>query len=193
MKILCFDTETTGLNPESNDIIDLGMILIVDKEVVFKESIRMQPFDWTNIAPEALETNGFTIADLKTFPDPVEQYRKIICTFSKYVDKYNKLDRFFPMGYNVQFDLNFLAAYFRKADPNNEFGLGSWIQWILFDLMQQLRNDCFRSGGKKKYENFKLETIAKAHGFEFKAHNALEDATVTLELIKKYLKSPDTF
>lgn len=187
MKILYFDTETTGTDSARNDIIDIAMIIEIDGDVEHEESIKMQPFDYSTIEQKALDVNGMTIDEIKTFQSPYEAYKTIISIFSKYVDKFAESSRFYPAGYNCQFDLNFLASFFRKADPNNKYGLGSWIQWCPFDMMQQLRNEVFVRGGKSPYENFKLTSVAQKHGLSFNAHEALDDIRVTRQLIKMYM------
>lgn len=192
MKIIYFDTETTGTDPLRNDIIDIAVIIEIDGKVEHEESIKMQPFDYSTIEQTALNVNGITVEELKTFQEPVEAYKKIIYLFGKYVDKFTKASRFYPAGYNCQFDLNFLASFFRKSDPSNKYGLGSWIQWCPFDMMQQLRNEIFIRGGKSPYENFKLKTVAEKHGLSFRAHDALEDIRVTRELIKRFIRHNQT-
>lgn len=186
MKILYFDTETTGVDPIKNDIIDIAFIIEENGRILHEESVKMQPFNYNNIDAKAIETHGITIEQMKTYPTPVDSYFHLLRVFEKYVNRYKKETRMFPAGYNCQFDLNFLSGLFRKVDPNNVYGLGSWIQWIPFDLMQQLRNDCFLSGGSTQYKNFKLKTIAEKHGITFKAHDALEDIRATRELILRY-------
>ena len=187
MKILYFDTETTGLDPIRNDIIDLSLIIEIGGEVKHEESFKMQPFDYTTVEQGALDTHGMTVEQMKTFENPVESYRRIVELFGKYVNKYDKADRFYPAGYNCQFDINFLVQLFKKADPTNKFGLGSWIKWCLFDMMQQLRNEIFLLGGNSPYDNFKLSTVAAKHGIELKAHDALSDIRATRELIQRYM------
>ena len=185
MKILYFDTETTGTDPLRNDIIDLAVIIEVDGKVEHEESIKMQPLDYSTVELKALEVNGMTIEQIKTFQEPIIAYGRIIELFENYVDKYDKLSRFYPAGYNCQFDLNFLAAFFRKFDP--KYGVGSWIRWCPFDMMQQLRNEIFLRGGNSPYENFKLSTVAARHGIELKAHDALSDIRATRALIQRYM------
>ena len=67
MKILYFDTETTGTDPLRNDIIDLAVIIEVDGKVEHEESIKMQPLDYSTVELKALEVNGMTIEQIKTF------------------------------------------------------------------------------------------------------------------------------
>ena len=122
MKIFYFDTETTGTNPIKNDIVQLAFIITVGGVVVEKHSWNCQPFSYENITEEALSVNGLTIEKIKNFQQPQEMYKDLIEIFSKHVDKYNKTDKMYPAGYNVNFDLDFIANFFKKVNKNTESG-----------------------------------------------------------------------
>ena len=112
MKVFYVDVETTGLEPKINDIIQLALIIEIDGKVVRKEKFEMQPFNYDNISPEALEVNGLSIEQIKGFDTPQIAYRKIVNILDKYIFKYDKKDKFIPAGYNVKFDVDFLTEFF---------------------------------------------------------------------------------
>ena len=126
MKICYFDTETTGLNPVTQDMIEIACIIEVDGVVKDEFEVKCQPFDYDTIDMSALEACGTTIEELRTRMMPQEAYKIIINHFGKYINKYNKSDKFFPAGYNTRFDIDFLYNFYKK---NNDQYYGSWFNW----------------------------------------------------------------
>lgn len=180
MKLLYFDTETTGLDVLRHNIVEIAMIVEIDKEVVYQTSINMQPITWDNISSEALEVTGLTIEKLKTFQTPQAGYQQILTVLDKYIDKYNTADKFHLAGYNVNFDLDMLQSLF-KAMGNNY--LGSYITWRCLDPYHHVQEMIIR--GEINPVNAKLETIANLYQIPIEAHNALSDALAARELIYK--------
>ena len=114
-KIFYFDTETTGLNPKRHDIIQLAYIVEIDGEVKEEGQFKLQPMNYDTIDRGALEVNKITIEQLKTYQQPKLVHGQIVNLLDKYVDKYNKLDKFIPTGYNVQFDMDMFIRAVTKA------------------------------------------------------------------------------
>ena len=181
-KILYFDTETTGIDKKLNDIIQFAAILDVDGVEVERCNIKMQPFSYENIEPKAIETHGITIEEMKTFMTPQEGYKKITTMFKHHINKYEKTDKMYPAGYNVEFDIGFLSELFAK---NKDKYLGSFINWRKIDPLPVLYMlDC---SGKLELENYKLATVCKFLGIEIDAHDAMSDILATKEVIKRVM------
>lgn len=179
-KILYFDTETTGLNPEKNDIIQLAGIVVVHGKEMERFNLKCQPMDWETISDEALTVHGYKLEDLMTFMKPYEMYKQLVDIFSKYINKYDKNDKFTPAGYNVRFDMEFLNNFFKKQ---NDVYFGSWISWKMIDPIQILH---FLDYCKKiALPNYKLSTVCDHFGIDINAHDALSDIQATRQLISK--------
>ncbi|MCU0414180.1 MAG: 3'-5' exonuclease [Ignavibacteriaceae bacterium] len=179
-KVLYFDTETTGLDEKQNDIIQIAGIIVIYGVVQEEFEFKVQPFNYDNISQEALDIHGYNVEQLKTFPEPGEIYLRVIDIFSKYIDKYNKEDKFTPAGYNVEFDLRFLQQFFQK---NNDVYFGSWVNWKKIDPLPLLYylDYCNRIN----LPNYKLATVCQHFEIELKAHDALGDIRATRELLAK--------
>lgn len=178
-KIMYFDTETTGTNEVKHDIIQLACIVEIDGEVKEEKEFRMRPIDANfQVEQEALIAHGFTEEQIRNFPDPRVTYGEIISFLSKYVDRFNKLDKFSPCGYNVDFDIRFLRQFFMKMGDKY---YGSWFNWNVIDPLQIVK---YMVGcGWIKPERNNLETIVKYFNLpEFKAHDAMADIRATREL-----------
>ena len=182
-KLFWVDSETTGLNCKTNDIISLGYLVEIDGEIVDSGEIFCQPFDYNTINQAALEVNNLSIAKIKEFPTPQETYNKLIKVLDKYVDRYDKTDKFSPAGFNVGFDVGFLREFFFK---NNDKYYGAFFDYHLLSIDSLLY--LFDYQGLIKLENYKLITVAKHFNIEFSAHNALEDIRVTRQIFYKLLE-----
>jgi len=179
MKILFFDTETTGLDPIKNDILTIGGIIEIDGEVKEEFYLEIQPFSYENISQYALDVNGLKIEDIKKYMTPEEGYRKLKSIFSKYINKYDKKDKFICVGHNVKFDIDFLTNLFLK---NGDKYLGSFIDYHFLDTMVILNIMMYQKA--IQLENCKLVTASEFFGIKLDAHNAMNDIRATKELFE---------
>lgn len=189
MKIMWLDTETTGLNKEKCDIIQLSGIIVIDGEEKERFDLRCQPINYENIEQQAFDITGMTLERVKTFPTPQETYKKFKEILCNYVNQYDKNDKFFVAGHNVKFDLEFLQSFFEKM--GDKYCM-SFFKHQTIDLMYFAT--ILHTAGLINVENFKLETIAKSLDIEFdsKLHNALVDIDLTrkcfCKLFKQFIK-----
>jgi len=183
MKVLYFDTETTGTDPKKHSIIQISGIIEVDGKIKEEFNFHCQPDDYDNIEPEALEVNGMTIEELKTFEDPQTTYKNLIAIFEKYVDKYDKADKFFPAGQNVVFDIEFLSEFFKRR--GDEY-FGSWQNWRCIDS-RFIANFMIYSG-ILELESVSLSVLCDYFGVKIKAHDAMSDIKASREVIYKMQK-----
>ena len=182
-KLFYLDTETTGLIVPKHDIVQLGYIIEIHNEVVEEGEFLVQPFNYGNIAQSALDVNKRTIEEIKTFPEPRIVHPQILALLDKYVDKYNKLDKFIIAGYKVDFDLGMFEAFFKK---NNHKYFWSYFDYHKLDPITFLFMLEYK--GVIKLESHKLIDVCKYFGIEIKAHDALSDIRATRELIYKLME-----
>lgn len=186
MKILWFDTETTGLDPVKNDIIQMAGIFVENGKVLDRFDITCQPFSYETISQEALDTHGISVETLRTFQSPKEAYKQLTALLVKHCDKYDKADKIYLGGQNTVFDKNFLHYFFKKNDDRY---FGSWFYHHVLDLMQL--TTILRACGRICPENLKLESIAKICRVDLSnAHDALADIEATRQC---FVKLCDTF
>lgn len=180
MNKLCFiDLETTGTDPDRHGIVQIaGQIRVGDKEEKFK--IRARAFKDDVIDADAIAANGLNPQE---GCNPHTAYAELIGVLSRYVDKFNKRDKFFFIGFNAKFDNEFLRKFFEKC--GDKF-FGSWFWFPYIDLMTiSLVPLLSRRPGM---ENFKLATVCRTLGVPFdleKAHDAEYDIQKTAELFDK--------
>jgi len=176
-KAFYFDTETTGLSPKYNDILQIACLVEINGEVVETFVSNIKPFDMSNINEQALKVNGLKRADIEKFPEASIVHNKLIDMLSKYINKFEKTDKFTPVGYNVKFDCDFLNAFFKKNDDKY---YGSWFNWKLVDPLAKL----YMMDYKRMIDlpNYKLSTVCQHFSIPISAHEALSDITATREL-----------
>ena len=202
-KVLFLDTETTGLDATKHGIIQLAMLIEIDGKIEGELLVDVQPFeedliviieDCPNMIYKRAELikNMAAIGDISIFPSdikienlvnfdfPAEAHQKIIAFLDKHISKFDKADKAYLGGYNVQFDRNFISQFFKKCGDNY---LGSYLNWKCLDplyLLWQMDADGYIS-----LENYKLENVCKHFGIEIEAHNALSYIKATYELYRK--------
>jgi DNA polymerase-3 subunit epsilon len=189
MKVLWFDTETTGLDPVKNDIIQIAGIVEIDGDVKEEFNIKCQPINYDTISQDALKVHGISIDQLKTFQTSKDGKNEFLKIMDKYVDKFNKDDKFTPAGQNVQFDVNMLREWFIKN--GERFGSGSYHNYHMIDTVTLARTMSYEK--VFHLENHKLETLAKRYSIEIDAHNALSDIRATREVYKSLINEFTNF
>lgn len=165
-KALIFDFETTGLSAYNDQIIEIGAISLnlvdgrfqIQDELscLVKASKPLSPkiTEITNITDEMLAKEGFT---------EEEAYKQL----RKMYDEDTLL-----IAYNIQFDLGFLKALFRKFE-NPSFVILNDI----LDIMAVYKD-------RHKYPH-RLENAVETYGVEMKStHRALDDVKATYAVLK---------
>ena len=185
-KIIFIDTETGGVNAEKSALIQLSGIIEVDGTEKEKFNFYIKPFENSEVNEKALEVQGRTLEELGTEKYINESiiYKKFLEILDKYIDKYDKNDKFIVAGYNVKFDIDILKALFERN--NNKF-LFSYFNSSMLDPLYSVRL-LQVAGMLPVLENNKLETWCKYFNIELKAHDSLQDITATKKLIEKLVK-----
>lgn len=184
-KIIFIDTETGGVNSEKAALIQLSGIIRIDKKDVEKFNFYIKPFENSEVNEKALEVQGRTLEELKTdkYVEEKEVYKQFIKLLDKYIDKYDKTDKFIVAGYNVRFDVDVLKAFFQRHGNNFLF---SYLDSSMLDPLYSIRLLQIAEV-LPVLENNKLETWCKHFGIELKAHDSLEDIEATKKLIGKLI------
>lgn len=166
-KIIVFDTETTGLYPNKDELLQISIIDGNGKQL-FNEYIKPKKnTSWeeaqkiNGISPEMVQ-NCLSISDYK------EQLENI----------FNNANMF--MSYNGRFDVNFIEAAGIKIPE----------QTLHLDVIKpaaSITQIPANPNNKRAINGFKyphLEEAAKAIDFEYQAHNSLGDTLATLQVAK---------
>lgn len=177
MKIVFFDLETTGTLVNKHGIHQLSGEIVIDGETKETFDFRVQPNPKAEILQEALDVAGVTREQVLAYPPMGVVYGQFLAMLGKYVDKYNKSDKFFLAGYNnASFDNQFLRAWFLQ---NGDKYFGSWFWSNSIDVMVMATP--YLAAKRAQMENFKQGTVAAALGIQVdneKLHDAQYDIRI---------------
>jgi len=183
IKILYFDVETTGLSVWHHDIIQFAALVEINGALEEEVNFKMQPLDLDNIDPKAVEVHGMDRDFLSQQQTAREGYGKILSLLDRFIDRYNKLDKFYAAGFNVGFDVKFLSKMFYKH--NNKF-FGSYFFGAKLDPYQLIAFVDVKKG--EPQHRYTLATLASRFGISLQAHDALSDIKATRELTQILMK-----
>jgi DNA polymerase-3 subunit epsilon len=178
-KLLFIDTETTGLNPKKNGIIQIAALYEEDEF-----ETQNNPLTYgAKIDKEALKINGIKKKWIKKMPD--NGLEKFVTWMDKHVNKYDKSDKFVAVGYNVKFDVEMLHG---EANRQAFEFMGSYIDWRVIDVLTLVRTAHYLGQMPAEPTDFKLGTICKVYGIPEPSHNALDDVLATRALFEVITK-----
>lgn len=154
------DLETTGLDPKRDKIIEVGMIKVVNNEIVGQYETFVNPR--RKLKPEIIELTGIADSDLEGAPDQEEIIHQVI----RFCDEMPLI------GHFIMFDYSFL----KRLAVN----LGISFEKNGIDTLKLCRQ--FMPADSKK----NLKQACLYYEIEQKgAHRALQDAFVTHQLYQK--------
>ncbi len=202
MKYFFLDVETTGVNPEKNGLIQVSGCIQIQDQVLESFDYFVRPYSSDLIEEGALQVTGidrrqllhpedpnfFAIPD-QEFLSPQKVYSLLNTLLERYVDKFDRTDKYHLIGYNAHsFDMPFLRRFWEK---NNDRYLGSWFWYPCLDVMliwAQILED-----KRQELSNFKLATVAQYAGIEVD-ETRLHDSQYDIELTRNlWLRAKEIF
>jgi DNA polymerase-3 subunit epsilon len=176
----CFiDLETTGTDPKCHAVIQIAGMITQYGTVLDTFDFTVKPFPDQIIDPKALEVNKRTRDEISTFEPPSAIHDVLCSIFARAVDKYDKHDKMFFVGYYAHFDYNFLRTWFTNCGDKY---FGSWFWTPAIDVAQMAILKLQKE--RPLMQNFKLATVGKEFGIEVKEEE-LHDAMADIELTKQ--------
>lgn len=187
MKLLFIDLETTGTRYWKDGIHQMSGCIDIDGEIKESFNFFVRPNPNAQINEVALSVGHVTLEQVQAYPPMEEIYAKFVKMLSKYVNKFDKTDKFYIVGFNnASFDNSFLQAFFKQ---NGDDYYGSWF-WpnsldtyvLVTPLLASIRSTM---------PNFKLSTVATYLGIdviESRLHDAEYDIELTRGVYYKYLE-----
>ncbi len=169
--ITMLDLETTGLDPEKNEILEIAVVRIdLDTLQILDTYVtKTKPEHLETAHPRALEVNGYNEKD----------WLSAISTKQALQDIYPKLYRCVPGGHNVDFDLRFLNAAYRKYGlPSPEF---SDVHLDTQEIAKLLKK-------QKRYTGISvsLSAVAAYYGYtQPTPHRAYDDVMACIHILRK--------
>lgn len=177
-KLFFYDLETTGTNPGRHGIHQISGEIVIDGKSVETFDFKVQPNPKAQIEDAALAVGGVTREQVMAYPPMGQVYTQLVTMLAKYVNKYDKTDKFHLVGYNNRgFDDNFFRGFFLQNGDNY---FGSWFWADSIDVL--VLASTFLADRRAELPNFKLATVADFLGIDTtagKLHDASFDIYVT--------------
>lgn len=136
------------------------------------------------IDEKALKVTGQTREQIATFEDPIVVKNQLVKIFNKYINKFDKNDKFVFAGYNSR-SFDFPLFYNWYAKKCKEGFLGSYIDFQRkFDILALIEN--MQVLGRLPIHKNKLADACKFYGVELEnAHDGMSDIRATRDLYYK--------
>jgi len=170
------DLETTGLNPERHEIVEIGILLVKqiarpglpnELEVIDRLELKVKPEHLETADPEALRINGYNEAEW-IFAVSLDQAMKAVA---------EKTAEAIMVAQNIAFDWLFLEKAFVKT------GVPNRMNFRRLDLISMA---LAKTWGDTKLERYGLQFLCEYYGVKNdKAHTALADIQATYEIFRK--------
>lgn len=169
------DIETTGFNVETQEIIEIGGVIVSQKDgvlgnIIEEFELKIKPESIEHADPEALSINGYNEADW-LFAMSLPQAMKVFSEKTK--------DCIF-VAHNVAFDWSFIAKAFASTSIENQ---------LFYQKIDTISFALGKLQGDQTVTRYSLKALCEKFGIENdKAHTALSDARATATLYRKLLE-----
>jgi DNA polymerase III epsilon subunit-like protein len=187
--IYVVDTETTGLDTEKNEVIEISAsrFSMADPDNREQKTWYLKALSPETIQDRALDINKHKREDIlhmtefgrETYRDPLE----VVTDFECWVmdDDMSAMDRIMA-GQNIEFDIKMLKALWKRQDSETTFpfNLDRGDRTIDTKMLATAIDLC--TGRRRRYYN--LSTLVKSFGVKKrKAHRAEDDVAMTVDLL----------
>lgn len=171
------DLETTGLDPNFDDIIEIAILKIKDNDIVDEYQTLIKPdvyyYDESNkpvyVSEYIEKLTGISSSMLEDAPQIESKINEVIDFIGDDI----------IVGHNVNFDINFLydeVKDFNDTDLSNDY----------MDLLKLSRR------ALKELNHHRLEDLSEFFKYEYNAHRAMNDCLATfniINLLKVYINN----
>lgn len=170
------DVETTGLDPDKHEIIELGLVLVRQKggegkdfEVIDEIDFKIKPERIEDADPQSLKVNGYD-ASQWIFANSLPEAMKAFSEKTK--------DAIF-VAHNLTFDNAFVEKAFQKTGIANQ---------MFYPKIDTISLAYAKLHGNLKVEKFRLQKLCEYFGIQnSNAHTALADCRALFEVYKRLM------
>lgn len=184
VKLFFLDTETTGLKNDFHEMHQAGVIVKTPHNPPSNYDVKIRPIHPERCDIEALKIADKTIDQLEAYPENIVQFKRFISILDQYVDKFNPYDKFIIVGYNVDFDIQFLRQWFKDNDHKY---YGSYFKHYKIDVYKFIEA-LYAINKLGDLPNAQLATVCRCLSVSIDAHDAMSDTLATYDLFYKVVE-----
>lgn len=172
MKIIYFDTETTGLNCRDCQIIELAMITVIDGRIeeMYDKFIKVDG----PLPPKIIKLTGITDEMLENEGVSEEQVA--------YDLKKRLSDDTLMVAHNCQFDLSFLYNLLKRHYPDEAYDIVSNMNWL--DTVTIFKD-------RAQYPHKLVDAVRHYQIEEVNFHRAIDDTIALRNVVKAMIEERD--
>lgn len=179
--LLLVDLETTGLDADKHEIIQIAAVLLDQRTLKEKDFFNsfVRPQNWQARSRASMAVNGIKYAQLQTAPS----LREVIKQFNQAFPHTIILSY-----YAGVLDMVFLQKAYQKAKIHWPFDYHFFNIWAAFYLFMAQKKQLRLS--KQAYAGFKLVDLIKYFKLSLpkNLHDALTDCRTEAEILRKIIK-----
>lgn len=171
MKVIYFDTETTGLDFIENEIIELAMLIIEDGKIIeydkfinIGKDLPQNIIDITGITDEMIITEGVSE---KSVADDLKKYLT---------------PGTLMIAHNCQFDLSFVYYLLKRHYPNEADEIVGALDWI--DTLTVLKD-------RKEFPHKLIDAVRHYGIEEVNFHRAIDDTVALYKVTQVMINERD--
>ena len=182
MRILAFDCETGGLEPEDASLLTVYFqVLDEDLNPIDELELAVKPDDGVYLVNEfALKVNKINLIDHSA---GASSYKESGRKLKDFLVKHGTKDKLIPFGHNVPFDIKFVLHHLVTKPV--------WDKYVSYHMLDTVTAAIFFKLAKKLKgtQGISLGKLAEAFKIEANnAHDAKADVGTTVKVLKSMLE-----
>ena len=173
-ELVVLDTETTGLNPQKDEILSIGAVLIRDNKILMNQSFECFVKPSANISKESIKIHHIRECDLSEAIEVEDAIRQLLDFMGNRP----------IVGYYIDFDHKMISKYTKQI-------IGSTLPHPTIELSSMYYKR-YRKSSSYEFVDLHFDTIMNVLELPFLGkHDALNDAIMSAMIYLKLKSMPE--
>ncbi len=173
-ELVVLDTETTGLNPQKDEILSIGAVIIRDNKIVMNQSFECFVKPSANISKESIKIHHIRECDLLEAIEVEDAIRQLLDFMGNRP----------IVGYYIDFDHKMISKYTKQI-------IGSTLPQPTIELSSMYYKR-YRKSSSYEFVDLHFDAIMNALKLPFLGkHDALNDAIMSAMIYLKLKSMPE--